>query len=370
MMFAVSNTIVSFPELGWGPWTLSRFLVEDLFGKLSIAWYGVIICLAMVLACAIILFNAVKREGYDLDSFLDYFIFTIPLGVIGARLMYVLARLEEYDTFSEMISIWNGGLAIYGGVLVGALTIFVIAKIKKHKVLKVYDAVIPGLLIAQSLGRWGNFINGEAYGDPNIPCNLPWGMMVNGTGPVHPTFLYESVITFTGFLLAMFLIYRLKKADGQVFAFYLVWYGIGRTLVEGLRGDSLMIGPLRLAQCIGIFSALAGIALFLILMLYGKKEAAVNKAADEELPEEKKEEEASVEEVLEEKEGAPSEEVSGEEIPTEEPEEEKEENPAEEPAEEVKEEKKPKKGRKKKEAPAKDEEPEAVTEEEQDGNSH
>ncbi len=273
-MFASSNTIISFPELGWGPWTLSRFLVEDLFGKISIAWYGVIICCAMILACAIILRNAVKKEGFQMDSFLDYFIFTIPIGVIGARAMYVLARLEEYDTFKEMISIWEGGLAIYGGVIAGALTVLAIALIKKQKVLKVYDAIIPGLLIAQSLGRWGNFINGEAYGDPKIPCNMPWGMMVDGVGPVHPTFLYESIITFTGFLLAMFVIYRFKKADGQVFAFYLLWYGIGRVFVEGLRGDSLMVGPLRLAQCIGIFSALAGIALFLILGLYGKKEDA------------------------------------------------------------------------------------------------
>ncbi len=349
MMFAMSNTIVSFPELGWGPWTLNRFLVEDLFGKISVAWYGVIICLAMVIACAVILFNAVKREGYDLDSFLDYFIITIPLGVIGARAMYVLARLEEYDTFSEMISVWNGGLAIYGGVIVGALTIFVIAKIKKHKVLKVYDAVIPGLLIAQSLGRWGNFINGEAYGDPKIPCNFPWGMMVNGIGPVHPTFLYESIITFTGFILAMFVIYRLKKADGQVFSFYLVWYGIGRVLVEGLRGDSLMIGPLRLAQCIGIFSALAGIALFLILMLYGKKDSAVKEGSTEE-----------VSEAQAEKEEEPFEEAAQENA-------EEKTEPAEASSVEEKKEKKKRKSRKKKEASseeAEEEKKETATEEE------
>lgn len=273
-MITASTTIVSFPELGWGPWTINRFLVEDLFGKFSIAWYGVIICCAMILACAIILRNAVKKEKLNGDSFLDYFIFTIPIGVVGARAMYVLAKLEEYDSFSDMIAIWNGGLAIYGGVLAGIATVFVIAKIKKHNPLMVFDTIIPGLLIAQSLGRWGNFINGEAYGE-TVTHAMPWGMVVNGVGPVHPTFLYESIMTFIGFCLAQFLVYRLKKSDGQVFAFYLIWYGASRTLIEGLRVDSLMIGPLRLAQCIGLASCLAGIALFVILGLYGKPRAAL-----------------------------------------------------------------------------------------------
>ncbi len=314
-MITASTTIVSFPELGWGPWTINRFLVEDLFGKFSIAWYGVIICVAMILACAIILRNAVKKEKFNGDSFLDYFIFTIPIGVIGARTMYVLAKLEEYDTFADMIAIWNGGLAIYGGVLAGIATILVIAKIKKHNPLAVFDAVVPGLLIAQSLGRWGNFINGEAYGE-TVTHAMPWGMVVNGVGPVHPTFLYESIMTFTGFCLAQFLVYRLKKSDGQVFAFYLIWYGVARTLIEGLRVDSLMIGPLRLAQCIGLASALAGIALFVILGLYGKPKALP--AAEGAPVEEALAEEAPAEKCAEEKtEEAPAEE-SGEEEKTEE----------------------------------------------------
>lgn len=269
MIAATAKTIVSFPELGLGPWNLNRFLVEDLFGKISIAWYGVIICLAMVCACFVILYNATKREGFLTDSFLDYFLFTIPLGIVGARVMYVLARPDLYDSFSEAVAIWNGGLAIYGGVLTGIIVIPIIAKIKKQNVLKVFDAVVPGLLLAQAMGRWGNFINGEAYGEA-VKTDLPWGMVVNGTGPVHPTFLYESIITFTGFLIAMFLLYRFKKFDGEIFVFYLIWYGIGRTLVESIRSDSLMIGSLRLAQCIGIASALAGAALMIILMLFDK----------------------------------------------------------------------------------------------------
>ncbi|MBQ3075307.1 MAG: prolipoprotein diacylglyceryl transferase, partial [Clostridia bacterium] len=343
-MMTASTTIVSFPELGWGPWTINRFLVEDLFGKVSIAWYGVIICVAMILACAIILRNAVKKEGLNADSFLDYFIITIPVGVLGARAMYVLAKLEEYESFADMIAIWNGGLAIYGGVIAGAITVLVIAKIKKHNPLAVFDSIIPGLLIAQSLGRWGNFINGEAYGE-TVTHAMPWGMVVNGVGPVHPTFLYESIITFVGFCLAQFLIYRLKKSDGQVFAFYLIWYGAGRTLVEGLRVDSLMIGPLRLAQCIGLASALAGVALFVILGLYGKPKAALaagaspengEKAAEEVIAEEAPAEEAVVEK------------ADSEEAPT-------EEDESEPMQEQPKKEKKAKKEKKKKAKKEKDE---------------
>ena len=361
-MFA-NTTIVSFPELGWGPWTINRFLVEDLFGKFSIAWYGVIICVAMILACAIILRNAVKKEKFNGDSFLDYFIFTIPIGVIGARTMYVLAKLEEYDSFAEMIAIWNGGLAIYGGVLAGIATILVIAKIKKHNPLAVFDAAVPGLLIAQSLGRWGNFINGEAYGE-TVTHAMPWGMVVNGVGPVHPTFLYESIMTCIGFCLAQFLVYRLKKADGQVFAFYLIWYGAARTLIEGLRVDSLMIGPLRLAQCIGLASALAGIALFVILGLYGKPKAAL--AAEGEAPAEKTEEspagEASAEEAVQ----VPAEEEKTEEAP--------EEKAEEKPKKKKKEKKTKKEKMEKKEETATEEsveeQPEDKAEEANDGNQN
>lgn len=269
-MYCADQTVVSFPELGLGPWTLERFLVKDLFGSLSVAWYGVIICVGMILACSIALYNAKKREGFDTDSFLDYFLFCIPLGVVGARAMYVLANLDSYESFSEAIAVWEGGLAVYGGVLAGAATVFAVAKIKKHSFLKVADCIIPGLFLAQSLGRWGNFVNGEAHGGETI---LPWGMSINGAVAVHPTFLYESLITLTGFLISMLLIYPRKKWDGQILGFYMLWYGLGRTLVESLRTDSLYIGPLRLAQCIGIASAVLGA--FLIAYVQRKKKAVV-----------------------------------------------------------------------------------------------
>ncbi len=274
-MFCSSQTVVSFPKLGLGPWTLERFLVKDLFGRLSVAWYGAIICVGMLLACAIALYNAKKREGFDTDSFLDYFIFTIPLGVVGARLMYVLTNLESYDSFSEAIAVWEGGLAIYGGVLAGAATVFVSSKIKKQSFFKVADCIIPGLFLAQALGRWGNFVNGEAHGGET---DLPWGMCINGSAAVHPTFLYESLITLTGFCICMFLLYPKKKWDGQILSFYMLWYGVGRVLVESLRTDSLYIGPLKLAQCIGVITALCGA----FLMIYhSKKKKAADAVVDE-----------------------------------------------------------------------------------------
>lgn len=303
MMSLSSTTIVSFPELDLGPWTLDRYLVKDLFGKISIAWYGVIICVAMILACAVILRNAVKREGFVFDAFLDYFLAAIPVGIVGARTMYVLAKWDQYETFWEMVAIWKGGIAIYGAVIAGALAVLVVAKLKKHNPLKVFDAMVPGLLLAQAIGRWGNFINGEAFGE-TIRGELPWGMVVNGVGPVHPTFLYESLITFTGFLLANFLVYRYKKTNGQVFCFYLVWYGIGRVLVEGLRTDSLMIGSFRLAQCIGVATALLGVALFVILQLYKDNAPATEPAAASEEKETEEEKEANPEEEIKQEEKA------------------------------------------------------------------
>lgn len=277
-MFLASQTVVSFPKLGLGPWTLERFLVEDLFGVLSVAWYGAIICVGMILACAIALYNAKKREGFDTDSFLDYFIFAIPIGVIGARTMYVLANLDHYESFSEAIAVWEGGLAIYGGVLAGALTVFAVSKIKKQKFLKVADTIIPGLFLAQSMGRWGNFVNGEAHGGET---SLPWGMSINGSAAVHPTFLYESLITLAGFLICMFVIYPRKKWDGQNLAFYMLWYGLGRTLVESLRTDSLYVGPFRLAQCIGITSVVCGSLLLVFASGKAKRKPATEEAVGE-----------------------------------------------------------------------------------------
>lgn len=294
-MFAADTTIISFPGLGIDTFEIPRFVTQNLFGKgISIAWYGVIVCAAMLCAFFVVQRNAKKYESISMDSVLDYFIFCIPLGFIGARAMYVLTNLDYYKTFSEAIAIWNGGIAIYGGILTGAVVILVVSKIKKISALKAFDAIAPGLLLAQAIGRWGNFVNGEAHGGVT---SLPWRMMINGEGPFHPTFLYESLITLTGFCIVTFFLYRRKKFDGEILCFYLIWYGIGRTLVEGLRTDSLYFGSLRASQCIGVATALFGI-LFLILSLVQlkqKKEAALPEVGEEtsaEESEEKSEEKA------------------------------------------------------------------------------
>ncbi|MBQ3866512.1 MAG: prolipoprotein diacylglyceryl transferase [Clostridia bacterium] len=274
---ADSVTVVEFPKLGWGPWELNRFVFQDLFGSLSVAWYGLIICCAMIAACFLVLRNARKYERIKRDSFLDYFLAAIPLSIVGARLMYVLTRLDLYQSFWDAFKIWEGGLAVYGGVIAGFLTVFILSRVKKDSFFRVLDAIVPGLILAQCIGRWGNFINGEAHGGFT---DLPWGMMINGAGPYHPTFLYESLLTLTGFIILQFVLYPRKKFDGENLCFYLVWYGVGRTFIEGMRTDSLYFGPLRASQVIGVASAVIGAVLFFLLWKAGRK-TALAEAAEE-----------------------------------------------------------------------------------------
>lgn len=267
-MFASDTTVVEFPGFGWGPWELNRYVVKDLFDRFSIAWYGLIICCAIILAGVVILRNAVGREGFRKDSFLDYFLVSIPASIVGARLMYVLTSLDLYDSFWDVFKVWEGGLAVYGGVIFGFSAVALLARKKKDSFFRVMDAIVPGLILAQCVGRWGNFVNGEAHG---TQTTLPWGMMINGEGPFHPTFLYESLLTLTGFILLQFILYRKKKFHGEILCVYLFWYGVGRTFIEGLRTDSLYFGPLRASQVIGVASALGGLVLFFLLRAAAKK---------------------------------------------------------------------------------------------------
>ncbi len=275
------STFVSFPDLGIDTFEMKKNVVEDLFGTgLTIAWYGLLITLGIIIACVIAGYNATKKEGFKLDSYLDYALAGIPASIVGARLMYVIFMIKDYivydadgsfalgATLKKMVSVWEGGLAVYGGVIFGFLAVWIVAKKKKQSILQVLDPIIPGLMIAQAIGRWGNFVNGEAYG---YETSLPWGMKVASTAEgmrlakaCHPTFFYESLWNFIGFLLVMLLLYRVgkKKYHGEILAFYMIWYGAGRAVVEGMRTDSLYIGPedwgIRVSQVIGIVSVLAG----------------------------------------------------------------------------------------------------------------
>jgi phosphatidylglycerol:prolipoprotein diacylglycerol transferase len=214
--------------------------------------------------------NRAKYEGLTTDEILDYAIFVIPLAVIGARMYYVLTSLDKYDSFKEMLNFREGGLAIYGAVIGGALTAMVVSLVKKVKILKMYDMLVPAVMIGQMIGRWGNFVNAEAFGEQTdifIRMGIRSGYM---TEPiyVHPTFLYESLWNLLGFLLIN-AYYKKKKYHGEIFFMYIAWYGIGRFFIEGLRTDSLYVGPFRISQVIGIVSFIVG-AFFLVYMHFKK----------------------------------------------------------------------------------------------------
>ena len=292
------TTYVSFPGLGIPTFEMKKNVVDSLFGTgLSIAWYGLLITIGIVLAGVVILHNARKKEGYETESFLDYFLWAIPLSVVGARLMHVAFTFGDYITYNadgsfslgatlkKAVALWEGGLAVYGGVIFGAITVILVAKKKKHNPFQALDAIMPGLLLAQAIGRWGNFVNGECYG---VETSLPWGISINFRDPVHPLFFYESLWNLIGFALVMLWIYRAgkKKFHGEILCFYMIWYGAGRTVVEALRNEDLLyLGPeswgLRVSMLIGILSAVAGIALLFVFRKKYPVSAPINAEAEE-----------------------------------------------------------------------------------------
>ena len=241
-----------------------------------IHWYGVIIAVGFLLAVAYCT-RVSKRFGIQEDDLLDLLFYAVPLSIIGARLYYVIFYLDLYRRedgsldFGAMVRIWDGGLAIYGGVIAAALTLLVFCKVKKLPFLAFADVGVYGLLIGQAVGRWGNFVNVEAYGGETT---LPWRMgiteVVNGVSvykEVHPTFLYESLWNVVGLILLIWIARRGRKFDGQIFLGYVLWYGFGRGLIEGLRTDSLYFfsTPIRVSQMLGFASALvAAVALALL----------------------------------------------------------------------------------------------------------
>lgn len=256
---------VSFPKLG-----LNFNINPEVFPMLDnvhIRWYGVIIAVGMLLAVAYAYFSA-ERFNVNKNKLIDCVLVGVVTGIIGARLYYVLFELDRY--IQDPISIFminEGGLAIYGGIIGGLLGGCITAKILKQRIMPILDVAVLGFLIGQGIGRWGNFMNQEAYGSPT---DLPWGMASGATGniAVHPCFLYESLWCLFGFVLIHFLSKKFQKYAGQVFYFYLVWYGFERMIVEGLRTDSLYLPfdvfgmEIRVSQLIS-----AGILIFGIIML-------------------------------------------------------------------------------------------------------
>ena len=259
------QSVISFPGLGIEPFEIDSEAFS-VFGR-SIAWYALIIVTGIILAILYVMWRG-KQKGISSDSILDIALLTVPCGVVGARLYYVLTSLEHYDSFWDVFKIWEGGLAIYGGIIGGAVAVIVMAKIKKLSFFTLADMISPAVMIGQILGRWGNFFNVEAYG---YETSLPWRMGIYRYGEwsyVHPTFLYESLWNLLGFVLIN-LFYGFKKDKthkqykGQIFLMVFAWYGLGRMLIEGLRTDSLYVGPFRISQVIGLLCFLGGAGLLI-----------------------------------------------------------------------------------------------------------
>ena len=241
------------------------------FGVLQIYWYSICILLGMGAGLFFILMEA-KRKKMNLEVVTDIIFYSIIWAVIGARLYYVLFNLDYYGNhLGEIFEIWNGGLAIHGGLIAGLIYIVITSIKRKNNLLKFLDVAAPGVLIGQAIGRWGNFFNGEVYGkvvtevfftSKHIPKFIMKGMYIDGLYR-EPLFLYESLLNLVGFIILM--IFRRRKyiKEGQTTGLYLIWYGIVRLILEGMRDKSysLMLGNFRVAQIVSIVMIIIGLGL-------------------------------------------------------------------------------------------------------------
>lgn len=299
--------VVSFPGLGL-EFELNR-VAFNLFGK-DVYWYGVIIAVGFILA---VLYGCRRAApfGVDQDKVIDMLFFAVPAALIGARAYYVIFYLDLYlddagrFEWGKAIAIWDGGLAIYGGIIAAVLAAAIYCRVRKQSFWSYADCGAYGFLIGQLIGRWGNFMNVEAYGGVT---DLPWRMcsmkiarellaegqigaeayeqILDGTLGVHPTFLYESLWNLLGLVLLILLFRKGRKFNGQVFLCYVIWYGAGRTVIEGLRTDSLYLfgTGLRISQVIGILSVVAAAVLYLVRKkTAGPASAPLRKSENEDL---------------------------------------------------------------------------------------
>lgn len=271
---------ITFPLLG--DFTLDFLPYFTIFGW-KVYWYGVIIAVGFLLAVIYSVKHA-KEFGLTEDDVIDTLIWAVPLGIIGARLYYVIFYRDAnglnpyFDGFNDLrdiITIWEGGLAIYGGVIGGVIGLVIATRIKKISGRAMLDVISFGLLIGQAVGRWGNFTNRECYG---AETTVPWRMGLAysyKTFYYHPTFLYESLWNVLGFLLLHFLVKKKRKFDGQLFLFYLAWYGLGRLFIEGLRTDSLYVGAtnLRVSQLLAGLTCFFALCLMFYVLIFRRPEA-------------------------------------------------------------------------------------------------
>ncbi len=241
------------------------------FGFLKIKWYSFFILIAMLIAFFIIATEAKKKEMDD-DSLINMIFYGMLIGILGARIYYVLFNLTYYlSNPSEILMIWNGGLAIHGGIIAALIFLFFYSKKKNLNFLLMLDIIVVGVILAQSIGRWGNFFNQEAYGRTvtldflkklHLPQFIINGMYIDGVYK-EPTFLYESIISFIGFLVLSLTRKKIKVKVGQLSGIYFMWYGIERFLIESLRADSLMLGKIKVAQLVSLIACLCGLLLII-----------------------------------------------------------------------------------------------------------
>ena len=273
-MRAMTDSPIRFPGL-LGDWefTLSAKALD--IGN-GVYWYGILIAAGMLLA---VWFCMRQRHKYGIteDNLLDCLILGIPAGIIGARLYYVVFYLDSFRdaegklVMRDVIAIWDGGLAIYGGIIAAVLVGYIVSRRKKFSLWAMMDLVVMGLMIGQAVGRWGNFMNREAFGGETT---LPWRMQLTLTSgkvvEVHPTFLYESLWNIVGLLLIVFIVSKARRFDGENTCFYFFWYGIGRCWIEGLRADSLYLfdwtiagEPIRVSQALSVVMVFVALALLI-----------------------------------------------------------------------------------------------------------
>jgi phosphatidylglycerol:prolipoprotein diacylglycerol transferase len=278
---------IAFPGLGL------EFNINEtaftIFG-IEIQWYGIILSTGIVAAFLLFSYLATKKEGIDLDSVYNLTLIVVPIAIIGARFVYVATNWDDYSGTGiiNIINIRNGGIAIYGAILFGLATVIIFNKICKIKSLSMLDALAPAVMLGQIIGRWGNFVNAEAYGWSEGVENLPWrmeldyvrvdGQWVNAFKPhtacVHPTFLYESLWNLLGLAIILFILYRKKKFDGEIFFAYMGWYGLGRAFIEMIRADSLyLVGDLKFSVFVGFCCFIAAVIGEVLLYFRHKDEA-------------------------------------------------------------------------------------------------
>ena len=299
---------ISFPGL-FGEWEFNPDPIAIHVGH-GIYWYGIILAIAM-LAGLFLAMKQAKHYGLTEDNVLDMLLWAVPSCIIGSRIYYVIFYLDLYKNadgslnWGQMIAIWDGGLAIYGTVIVGAIVALVYTRIKKLRFAAMTDLAVLGLMLGQIIGRWANFINREAFGGLT---DLPWRMRlwVNSYEyiEVHPTFFYESMWNLAGLLLILFVVSKGRRFDGENTWFYFLWYGIGRFWIEGLRSDSLYLfdwtfmgEPIRVSQALSLVVAVVA-AFMLFYNLKIKKRTAdgllVNQIAAARAAERAAEEEAAL----------------------------------------------------------------------------